>query len=340
MLMPFHGEAREKTLKGMGSSDLTYLFANFPLDVKPQPAEQVMPKVIADVKKGGYIFRKSYDKGTDDILGGIFLRSYQPRSPGWFYPEGGNFAIAGLGTLWADSIIGSGGSGKRNPAHATECVVLISPGNGNGAGKAVYFEPKPDGSGVLGADMSDVYREVPGKLKAARHFAADYSGVSGAPGLFAIVDRIQGGDEKIWAMHSKGTSVAVSGGGFTIEGKAPGTSMRGEFAPADGMTLSTGSIAWRMKNPEYGKMAKVPKVVLDADIEKKVIPEYIDEQLGGPNTLKAVTKSPQADFFAVMTIQKGPAPKIEVEGRGIQAKVKVGKRTVRFDAEKNRLILE
>ena len=40
---------------------------------------------------------------------------------------------------------------------------------------------------------------------------------------------------------------------------------------------------------------------------------------------------PGADFFCVMTIQRGEPPEVKVTGSGLSAVVRVGDRTVRFD---------
>jgi hypothetical protein len=40
------------------------------------------------------------------------------------------------------------------------------------------------------------------------------------------------------------------------------------------------------------------------------------------------------NFFVVLTIQPGPAPEVKVEGEGLDAKVRVGARTIAFDGQK------
>ena len=39
-------------------------------------------------------------------------------------------------------------------------------------------------------------------------------------------------------------------------------------------------------------------------------------------------------FYVVMTLQRGEAPEVQVEGTGLKAKVIVGKQNIRFDGEK------
>jgi hypothetical protein len=48
----------------------------------------------------------------------------------------------------------------------------------------------------------------------------------------------------------------------------------------------------------------------------------------------AVQARAEGDFFVVITVQKGPAPRVNVSGEGLAGKVVVGGRTVSFDGAK------
>ena len=48
---------------------------------------------------------------------------------------------------------------------------------------------------------------------------------------------------------------------------------------------------------------------------------------------KWFTVDGKGDLFMVVTVQKGKAPEIVLEGAGLDTKVKVGDRTVRFDGK-------
>jgi hypothetical protein len=372
MLLPFQKDRLADSLAKMNCKNLAFLFVNYPLDVEPKPAGEVMPLAFCDARKGGFVFRSSYDKGDvpkgkggnknaptgalhdgygayapkssldkgiDDMLAAIFLRSDRGDG-GYFYVESGTFRITGLGTHWAGGLAGS----KRGWQYAQECAVVMPPANGEGLAKAVYHELKPDGSGVVGADMSRVNAKGhDSPPKQMRHFAVDYSGKSGAAALIAIVDRIEGGNEKTWLMHSGGKSATVDGKTFTIEGQLPDTSLFAQLLSDSQVELTTGPIIWNMPNPEFQKAERAKKtgtavksakdVIIDQDI-----PEQIDFPWGSATTIRAISKDPRVDYFIVMTVQRGQPPKFEVQGSGINAKVKVGKATVRFANE--RLIIE
>jgi len=286
---------RADGLAALSCQELAFALAFFPLDVKPRPPEEVMPKVIADRRKGAFLFRNHYTdcvggasapRESGDIVATMFYRSERPYGGTYFHPQAGSFRISGLGTAWANGIIGN----KRQWDYADECVLHLEGSNGDGLGKVLYFECQPDGSGVVAADMSDVYnRNTKLGVTAERHFAVDYSGASGAPALFAIVDRVKGEGKKSWRLHTEGKLLSVSGSSFTIEGRTGGT-LQGRFiSPAGVHVVASGG------------------------------------------TLSVITEAPEADFLVVMTIQKGAAPEIKAEGTELDAKVTIGGQAMRFE---------
>jgi hypothetical protein len=141
-------------------------------------------------------------------------------------------------------------------------------------------------------------------------------------------------------MHTGGAATTVDGHAFTITGHLPDTSLHGQLITVDDVTLTTGPVIWNMPNPDYKKQQRKPptKGIKDVRIETEEAPERIDQPWGSETTLRAVCRGPSVDYFFIMTIQKGPPPKFEVQGQGLQARVKVGNRTVRFAQE--RLIIE
>ena len=144
---------------------------------------------------------------------------------------------------------------------------------------------------------------TPFQLTGRRALAFDYSGKSGAPCLFVLVDKIDGGKERWWHWTFDDRALAatkVAGNTFTIDfGDA---SLKATFiTPAD------------------------PR--LDARAENLTIE---NETISQPR-IRAIS---QDHFFVVATIQKKDAPAVKVEGTGLDAKVSVGNQTVRFDGTK------
>jgi hypothetical protein len=108
-----------------------------------------------------------------------------------------------------------------------------------------------------------------------------------------------------WAPSGE-TGVAITGRGFVLtKGDA---SLAATFAPTDGFTIAARSIA-TLHNATSGHAMGVTRVASHA-IE---------------------ARSVDGRYFAVMTIQRGPAPAVSVAGSGVDATFTVGTRRIRWD---------
>ena len=323
-------------------ADPVHTFLNYPLDMQPKPPAGIMPLTWRADEFGFYGFRNAWE-GKDEFIVQVFLKAHT--IGGWNGPNAGTFRVLGLGHIWA------WGTRDRNRCRWEESVVMLPEDTGiNQSACAIltHIATQPDGSGVLTMDFRDVYAtaatdaggrrariyERYGNIRkdegfkdsgiaGLRSLAVDYSGKSGAPCLLAIVDHITGGKKKIWTWQlvppSRGDRKSpadagdlgrtkVEGNTFTIT-KPDGATLAGVFATRHevkaelrnmSMTGGAGSSAGKtLSRPIYGVFAE-----------------------GG------------GDFFVVITIQRGPAPAVKVDGEGLSAKVTVGKQTVRFDGQK------
>ena len=145
------------------------------------------------------------------------------------------------------------------------------------------MQTKSDGSGIVSLVQDNWLRS----------FAVDYSGQSGTPGLFVIVDRIDIQSQndfqpKTWLMHTEG-KVSIQDNTFTIESTEDKT-LQGTFISPEAVKLS-----------------------------------YKANEQGGVIQATGVN-----NFFVVMTVQQHQPPKIEIKGSGISATVKVGKQVITF----------
>jgi hypothetical protein len=200
--------------------------------------------------------------------------------------------------------------------------------NLSGQGRITYVDLKPDGSGALTIDMNDVYGGQAGRLytmygnfrypsgykdlgiRAVRAMAVDYSGKSGAPCLFVLVDRIRGGGKKVWTWNLGDAAVvpkvAIAGNTFTVPKGA--AALRGVF-------VTPGAVQAK---------ATVNEVMLGAAGRQT------------PRKIPSILAQGGEDFFLVATVQEAGAapPAVQIEGTGLDAKVTVGRRRVAFDGEK------
>jgi hypothetical protein len=144
-----------------------------------------------------------------------------------------------------------------------------------------------------------------------RAFAADYSGASGAPGLFVVVDQVSGTSGKnTWQLVTeKQHAVTAAGNTFTITAKN-GASLQGTVvAPAP---------------------AKIE--TLDQTIRHEINYHGAHRQENFPRTIVNITGG--EFFYVVLTIQKGGAPAVKVAGDGPRAVATVGGQAVRYDGQK------
>ena len=250
-------------------------------DISPINPTEIWGKVLIDRQKGFYVFRDRW-LDRNDFVASIYLKK-QPLRGSWSFPDAGSFRIWGLGHKWAKA-------GISKPRKENENILARETNNTEGA-KPIFLQTKPDGSGVVSLVQNNWLRS----------FAVDYSGKSGSPGLFVIVDSIdiqsqKDFQSKTWIMHTEG-KVTIQDSTFTIE-SPEGKTLKGTFISPEGVQLS-----------------------------------YRDTELG-----KVIQATGVNNFFVVMTVQQDRPPKVVVKGSGITAKVLVGKQTITF--AENRIILK
>jgi hypothetical protein len=321
-----------------------FMFVNYPSPeggiAEKNPAE-ALPKVLLDDWKGGFAFRNRWQDG-DDIVAALYL-NWNFAGGEWYGAETGEFRISGLGEDWAVRGTGWGVQGKSTgppaPKRANQNVLELGEPVDSGEAPAFcrFLKASKDGSAVLTLDMDYVYTGdgKAGKskgllpplpihprndaayafhdlgLKGIRGFAADYSGASGAPALFAVVDRVAGsaGANRWHLVTEQKHAVEIAGNVFTIRA-ASGATLKGTV-----LAPSSPAIAARPQTLGH-------EAAYDGDHQPR---EFS----------RTVLDVPAKDFvFVVMTIQKGEAPAVTVQGAGENARARIGRQTVAFDGAK------
>ncbi|MFP4054102.1 MAG: hypothetical protein ACLFV7_09590 [Phycisphaerae bacterium] len=303
--------------KGGHGLDRALAFVNYPLDAEPKHPSKVMPLHWEASTFGFYAFRNRW-KNADDFVAQVFLKSHPIY--GWNHSNAGAWRLWGLGHPW------SVGPTSREGHRVQESVVLLPEDEINVGlgGQKEYLETRPDGTAVLVADMNDHYSAKPARkarkifdanllrrpdarvdsgITGKRAFAFDYSGLSGSPCLVVLVDDIKGGGKKEWLFQKSDGKLAVHKDGFTLD-------------KGDANLKAT--------------------FVAPAKVDVSVPDRSTEWQQHGTNTIKwnAVLATGGDTYFVVMTIQKGQAPAVSVDGKGPDATVTVGKRTIRWDGKK------
>ncbi len=328
------GDGMKPDLARIAGGGAIETFLNYPLGMAPaHPNRGGLPLAWQAPGFGYYSFRNAWSGGDDFVLQafGRFRRS-----GGWGGDDAGALRLIGLGQQWIT------GNEDRETRRFLESTVQF-PDNpefstGRGRGVLVHQEARRDGGGVVSIDLSGLtydtrirnamptlekYGQLPvigtgSGTMAARHLRSvgiDYSGRAGAPAVVAIVDRVDGPMAKRWFLHiADPDRVQVDGQAWTYpQGDAV---MAGRFlAPVGGRIAAVRER--RVTKQTSGSGAGVNDIVHDL---KLLTAQGADARDG--------------HFFAVFTIGRGPAPAMAVTGSGLDAVVRIGRLSVRFDGTK------
>jgi hypothetical protein len=304
----------KQAIWGLDGLALAQTFINYPLDMKPIHPSKGMPLAWQADTFGFYVFRSGWG-GGDEFVSQVFAKAAPVK--GWNHPNAAGFTIHGLGHTWTSAPT------SRNGAREQYSVVLLPEDeiNRGSCGRVVHHEARPDGSGSLTIDLADVYaapsrglygglllrhpeRFKPSGVTGLRAFGFDYSGTCGAPALIVIVDRIRGGGRRLWTWQRAGAEAVTGRRGFTL--RYPDASMQATFvSPNDVEVEAPGPEAIKIGDPRHGFHGDVNRVKATGD----------------------------GSFFVVLTFQRGGPPPVTVEGDGLDATVRVGEQTVRFNGK-------
>jgi hypothetical protein len=330
------------TIDKLDDLSAAFMFVNYPVDPtrggasihETNPAETV-PRFCADDERGGYVFRNRW-ADRDDIVVTLFLNSNEPGGS-WNTDESGDFRIAGLGEEWA--IQGWGyahGAGTRPKPRLYMNVLQLAENAAGDEGTVTYVKGCEDGSGVVSMDMSPAYlgTSIKGRRREAedlgirglRSFAVDYSGLSGAPCLVAVVDKVSGTKGKnFWQLCTElRHEVTTRPGGFTLT--APG-----------GATLN-GTVAApkaaRVEASEFKTGHEANYNYHQGHFEVHFLRRNVNVHPPAPQDTATRQAGGGEFFLVVMTLQRGAAPLVSAVGDGADTAVHAGERTIRFDGEK------
>jgi hypothetical protein len=290
------GMQGDRTFGIRSPHDAAFVLGAYQTDVVPKNPADVFSRVLVDDQKGFYLFRNRWQDG-DDMLASIYLKQ-EPLGGSWSFPDVGSFRIWGLGGHWANPGPSQGVSDNEN-------VVVLPETRPWNSSQPTFFLSSANGSGIVSLRTDNIVRRnshPPVGIGLLRSLAVDYSGASGAPGLFVVVDKFLASvdapdlQNKTWVMHAEG-KVTLDQQSFTIQ-SANGATMKGTFIAPSQVKLT------------FKKEGKGGKI-----------------QATGGN-----------DFFVVMTVQKGNPPAVKVSGTGLDAIVRVGGQTLNFG--RDRLFLE
>jgi hypothetical protein len=224
-----------------------YILMNYPFGVQAQSPAGAFPWALSDPVCGCYVFRDTW-KDSQDFLAIAKVRcAAYPGLKRQYVGKAFELDIWGLGQKWVAAPIGGA---ERNPFFGGEDISYHNPRPRQAVLSAdmeraflVAGRPPPRPRAKIKGEPPPIQRndllwgaDVPmtgAGAKGRRHFAADFSGVSGAPGLFVSIDKFQGvvaGRGTAWELGVK--DVTFAGPKFA-SGDADGANLSGLIvAPA------------------------------------------------------------------------------------------------------------
>jgi hypothetical protein len=319
-------------------------FIAYPLDMKPAPIGTRLPTVWEAPGFGYYVLRSGWD---DDAFIAQVHAKHQVLS-GWSGKNAGTYRLHGLGRDWASGVtdryrtreqenvvwfpetdLSEGARGHTTYFHADENRMVVSINldevyetqgrywftrYGNRRKPSV---PTPNKEGVLPE------RPEASGIRGMRSLAFDFSGDAGVPCLFVVVDRIEGGEDeqRRWLFQtdtggardvSPFVAEVLAGSGFRLKDQKGPATLRGTFAHPPEATVNSEPMVWEyIKNVGTGRGQTVRK------------------------TIRCLSLPGTDHFFFVGTVSPdGKDPEIMIEGKGLDAVIRVGKRRIHFDGEK------
>jgi hypothetical protein len=341
-----------KAAGGIVPAMASVAFVTYPLDtagggtsVKPHEPKGILPLTWEAPDFGYYGMRNGWE-GANDFIAQVYGKCHIGH--GYTMPNAGAFALMGLGHEWAATLPSLRLHNQRTFAN----VVLLPDDeiNPEGNGRVTYARFQPDGSGAVTFDLNDIYampaNSASGKnvrqyekyggtrnpagfadsgITGLRSFAVDYSGKSGAPCLFVVVDKITGGKGKVWAWRVPGAKQDEKG-----RVSAPGD--------LDKVTVQGQTVA--IAHPDANlRMTFAAPAKVDIKAENRSI-TYTktynrgEGQMPAPGIYASGADPKEGFFFVVATVQAGPPPEVKVDGAGEATRIRVGKRVISFDGAK------
>jgi hypothetical protein len=265
-----------------------YAMAGYKSNISAKNPVEILDRVQFDQQNGFYLFRNQW-QGAGDFVASIYLK--RKARGGWSFPEVGSWRLWGLGQEWAIA-------GKSDGKSLSENGVVLPQDQAWLMAEPIAFDSRPNGSGIISLQTLPIQAAGGQTLQAIRSFGVDYSGKSGAPGLFVLVDQFLGATsdpafrDRQWILHTP-ANVTVQKQQFTIH-SPKGATLQGTF----------------------------------------ITPEAVKIKVQKDGTDQIIQATGDGDFLVVMTVQNGLAPQVNRQGNGLESVVRVGKQAIYFNGQK------
>jgi hypothetical protein len=236
------GLAGDRTFDIQKPGDALFALLYYPFSDTALNPGVALSRVWRDDRAGIYFFRSEWDDAADCVA--AITANREPVRGLDSFADAGSFRLLALGGRWAVQRQRDRAD-LETVSREKENVVVIPGTHGWLGGRVAQVLAQPDGSGTITIDLDAVYTVAPIDghparleptldlgIRARRSWAVDYSGVSGAPVLAVVVDRISGGPARRWLMHTQERDVKLRTDGFDLRAANGATLHATVIAPA------------------------------------------------------------------------------------------------------------
>ncbi|MCC5830455.1 MAG: hypothetical protein JJU36_13500 [Phycisphaeraceae bacterium] len=347
-----------------------WVFVNYPMHMTPKHPAKGMPLTWSAPQFGYHGFRNNWDD-PNGILVQAWANAYDAGAA--TRDNAGTFRVTGLGQHWSnpgafhfgENLVFLPGA-EINTGACGKVVYARTEQDGSGVltidMSDVYAGSS--GNGPLYERYGSVRRPIAFAdtgLSGLRSIGVDYSGKSGAPALIVIVDKITGVGKvdgvknSLWAWQLDSGRRTIGRATDVTDGtRSDGVTWRGEVIEyRPGQVIGSGAQALdrddctvdgqRFRITGENGASLQGTFVEPGDVPMRFEERWQEVMRYKRNVSRIHSKSLFAEgegkYFVVLTITKdGRHPEVTVQGEGLDARVRVGDRTVRFDG--TRIVFE
>ncbi|MEX0652584.1 MAG: hypothetical protein WD534_02440 [Phycisphaeraceae bacterium] len=271
----------------------------YPFDVESKDPLTKYAPLAAD-ERGYYFFRNQWQDHTDVITSIMADTSSHRRA--WDQPEALQIALLAYDTTFI-----GGPARDRDPHRYSAPLINGERGSGNPQhhrGRKVHEEATEHGGYVIVAG-GEVYNGQPVK-EVTRHYLVDFSEATGTDALLTTLDRFEADRDNTYTWNA-----AI-----------------GDHAGADGVervevSSQNGRPAFTMHGRHNSFVRGWVVHPADARIENQ-----------GDDALQIHAEGQDVDIWVVMVVGAGEPPQARITGEGMDAAIRIGGQTLRFDGER------
>jgi hypothetical protein len=285
----------------------TWALIYYPESVPDRNPTEVMEGTLFDEKKGAYFFRNRW-QDADDVLVS-FMGDYTHHGNAWDVREAFQIGVIGFATPF---IGGPGTAAAGRDARSDGLSALLVDGRAFVAGSdgrtgsPTYARAAPDGGGYVIVDGGEKFSAL-GLNDVRRHLRVDFPADGGA--FLSTLDRIRAHSQHryTWQLNPGGAR------------------------DADRVRVTTGSEAGRPVFTLHGDD--------DAYLKGWVL-HPAGAVIESTDPLRITVHARDTEIWVVMVAGRGTPSRAQIDGAGLRSVVRANGRTVRFDAESERIVAD